>query len=356
MTDRSTIVRNPECSTPVAASNQFPLQYKSHGAAHDPLEREADAMADRVMRMPAQNFVEHTTRGPAEENPRPLASSITPFVQAKGGTMPSGAIAESLNATKGSGSSMDQSTKTFMENRFGADFSHVKIHAGDDAARMSTQLNAAAFTHASDIYFNAGNYNTESTAGKHLLAHELTHVIQQNGASGSQIQKAEPTEEAVAPVADPTPEAVVPVVSTVVDDLKKNIDASKITFDSDSKKKELLGENTGTKITELLQKLVLYISNQKDIRISSIIRSEGHHGTGRAVDIGNEDIAADLLPGMATETVVKDQSIDELIFDAAIAGKTDRNEWNYDQGAKHTYGTATLDDHKDHIHFAVKGS
>jgi hypothetical protein len=52
--------------------------------------------------------------------------------------------------------------------------------------------------------------------------------------------------------------------------------------------------------------------------------------------------------------LVKEKDIDDLIFDAAIAGDTDRNKWNYDQGAKHNYGTSTLDDHKDHIHFAVK--
>jgi len=102
------------------------------------------------------------------------------------------------------------------------------------------------------------------------------------------------------------------------------------------------------------QKLVLDLSNRATIRISSVVRSEGHHGSGRAVDIGNEGIARTLLPAIATDATVKQLSIDELIFDATVAGKDNRNEWNYDQGKKHNYNNKTLDDHRDHIHFAVK--
>ncbi|HBB95856.1 MAG TPA: hypothetical protein DC054_10735 [Blastocatellia bacterium] len=150
--------------------------------------------------------------------------------------------------------------------------------------------------------------------------------------------------------------AVVAVGSgSTVDQLKAQIVAGKITFDSLKFKKDLLGENTvGANVTELLQKLVLELSNRATIRISSVVRSEGHHGSGRAVDVGNEGIAGTLLPALATDATVKQFSIDELIFDANVAGKDNRNEWNYDQGKKHNYNKKTLDDHKDHIHFAVK--
>ena len=76
---------------------------------------------------------------------------------------------------------MDGSTKNFMENRFGADFSGVRIHTADYAVQMSRDLNAQAFTVGNDIYFNSGKYSPDSAGGKHLLAHELTHTIQQNG-------------------------------------------------------------------------------------------------------------------------------------------------------------------------------
>jgi len=69
-----------------------------------------------------------------------------------------------------------------MEPRFGADFSPVRIHTGQNAISMNNQISAKAFTHQNDIYFNQGQYNPDSSSGKHLLAHELTHTIQQGAA------------------------------------------------------------------------------------------------------------------------------------------------------------------------------
>jgi hypothetical protein len=99
---------------------------------------------------------------------------------------------------------------------------------------------------------------------------------------------------------------------------------------------------------------VLEVSKLKNIRISSIIRNEGHHSEGRAFDVGNEEIASDLLPSIATDAKVISLKIDEIIFDAGVAGEGDRNKWNYDEGVKHNFDSATLDQHKNHIHFAVK--
>jgi hypothetical protein len=75
---------------------------------------------------------------------------------------------------------MDAKTRAEMETGFGADFSQVNIHTGSQAVQMNKELGAQAFTHGKDIYFNEGKYNPNSNAGKHLLAHELTHTIQQN--------------------------------------------------------------------------------------------------------------------------------------------------------------------------------
>ena len=78
------------------------------------------------------------------------------------------------------GQQMDKATKAEMESGFGADFSGVRIHTDSEAAEMSQGIGAQAFTHGNDIYFNKGKYNPNSKEGKHLLAHELTHTIQQN--------------------------------------------------------------------------------------------------------------------------------------------------------------------------------
>ncbi|RZJ51064.1 MAG: DUF4157 domain-containing protein [Chryseobacterium sp.] len=86
-----------------------------------------------------------------------------------------------LNNSKGSGQSLDKKTKTEMESGFGNDFSKVKIHTDSRAVQMSKELGAQAFTNGNNVYFNEGKYNPNSKEGKHLLAHELTHTVQQTG-------------------------------------------------------------------------------------------------------------------------------------------------------------------------------
>lgn len=74
---------------------------------------------------------------------------------------------------------MPEQTKSFMESCFDTDFSTVRIHADSNAVQLSNNLNAQAFTVGNNIYFNEGKFQPDSSEGKHLLAHELTHVIQQ---------------------------------------------------------------------------------------------------------------------------------------------------------------------------------
>ncbi|MGF1487524.1 MAG: DUF4157 domain-containing protein [Prochloraceae cyanobacterium] len=104
-----------------------------------------------------------------------------------------------LNNSKGSGDRLPETTKDFMESRFGADFSNVRVHNDSMAASMSESISARAFTTGSDIYFNNGKYSPDSNEGRKLLAHELTHVLQQRGEEiapkiDRQIQKQEKSE------------------------------------------------------------------------------------------------------------------------------------------------------------------
>ncbi|MCD0470426.1 DUF4157 domain-containing protein [Flavobacterium sp. JAS] len=87
-----------------------------------------------------------------------------------------------LDNSKGGGAGLDKNTKKEMESGFGTDFSNVKIHTDASAVQMSQELGAQAFTNGNDVYFNQGKYNPGSQEGKHLLAHELTHTVQQTGA------------------------------------------------------------------------------------------------------------------------------------------------------------------------------
>lgn len=103
-------------------------------------------------------------------------------VQAKSDkpTPPAGAsFSKQLSASKSGGSAMDAGTQSFMQSRMGADFSNVKIHTDAEAADMNQQIGAQAFTHRNHVYFNSNKYQPGSAGGKKLLAHELTHTIQQ---------------------------------------------------------------------------------------------------------------------------------------------------------------------------------
>ena len=84
-----------------------------------------------------------------------------------------------LTKTKGKGSPMSEDLKTIMEERFGTNFDAVRIHTGEDAVRLTEMLNAQAFTQGCDIYFNTGKFNPNTASGLYLIAHELTHVVQQ---------------------------------------------------------------------------------------------------------------------------------------------------------------------------------
>jgi hypothetical protein len=84
------------------------------------------------------------------------------------------------------GQSLSRSTREPMEQSFGADFSGVRVHTGEQASQAAQDINATAFTHGQDIYFGDGKFQPSSSEGQKLLAHELTHTIQQKDSEGVQ--------------------------------------------------------------------------------------------------------------------------------------------------------------------------
>ena len=93
-------------------------------------------------------------------------------------------IAASLENV-GTGQSLDGTTREYLEPKFGHDFANVKIHADGHADQMSKAVGARAFVTGQDVFFRHGEYQPQSPAGMHLLAHELTHTIQQSRGSVS---------------------------------------------------------------------------------------------------------------------------------------------------------------------------
>jgi hypothetical protein len=93
-----------------------------------------------------------------------------------------------LTQEKGRGNPMDTATRQAMEQAFGADFGQVRVHTDPSAQWMNKVMHAKAFAHGNDIFFNENNYQPGTKDGKKLLAHELTHTLQQKGQKAKQVQ------------------------------------------------------------------------------------------------------------------------------------------------------------------------
>lgn len=148
------------------------------GAVTDPLERDADAVAEEVVR---------TIRGGGG------AGSLGDHVQRRangggdsGGEMAAGTDA-AIEAARGGGQPLPADTRTAVEDAFGADFSDVRVHTGPEAKALSESIGAEAFTVGSDIFFAGGLPGATDS----LLSHELTHVIQQRGGGADTAQRKE---------------------------------------------------------------------------------------------------------------------------------------------------------------------
>jgi hypothetical protein len=145
-------------------------------APGDEYEREADRVAEQVMHMPAVERAELED----EDEELEVMTKREPAHGVSGAFEAGEEFEQQLNSTRGQGQPLPSTLKQEFETRFGADFSRVRIHTDVRSAEMNRAIQARAFTHGQDIYLGAGQYSTDSTGGKRLLAHELTHVVQQN--------------------------------------------------------------------------------------------------------------------------------------------------------------------------------
>jgi hypothetical protein len=170
------------------------------GAANDPLEREADRITEHIMRMsnPAdvstvRDSGAHRRKcacgGPTDDSGESEACKKVPETalhKASARSSPVGPFPPIVGEViRSAGQPLEAATRAFFEPRFSYDFSQVRIHAGAHATESARVVNARAYTAAHDIVFGSGQYAPRTVGGLKLLAHELTHVVQQRG--GAQI-------------------------------------------------------------------------------------------------------------------------------------------------------------------------
>lgn len=193
------------------------LQAKLTVSAPDDIhEQEADRVAEEVMRMPGGGDAAPSgSRGKRlQKKCVPCAGGGAPCGKcaaeetlsmkrgASDHTSPSAAPSVVHEALRSPGEPLDSATRTFMETRFGEDFSRVRVHADAEAGESSRAMNALAYTVGRDVVFGAGEYAPQTPSGRRLLAHELAHVVQQ-GFSNRQVQRqvAAPEMEEASPAA-----------------------------------------------------------------------------------------------------------------------------------------------------------
>jgi hypothetical protein len=174
-------------------SERNKIQAKSNleiGDPNDKYEQEADAVANKVVNGSnagiKNNSVSTIHRSHEEEDKK---ENVLMAKSDDGGLKGTEQLQAKLDGSKGAGQSLDSVTQNEMGSKMGADLSGVKIHNNSNAHEMSEGINAKAFTYGQDIYFKQGNYDTGSTEGKKLLAHELTHTIQQGNGLQRKIQR-----------------------------------------------------------------------------------------------------------------------------------------------------------------------
>ncbi len=205
------------------------------GKTDDPLETEADRMAESVVGdwsqssflsgQPSSSVQRNSEmilrQAPEEEEEMIQAQPLEEeeeMIQAKAGGQPGlpvPAVENQVAKTRGKGTSLDFQTRSMMEDGFGADFSSISVHTDDTAVQLNRRLNAQAFATGSDIFFNEGKYNPQTRSGKKLLAHELAHTIQQGATHPAPVLQRETATSATTTESIPEPTSgETPVPST----------------------------------------------------------------------------------------------------------------------------------------------
>lgn len=204
----------------VAAKSSVQIQASMKvSSPKDPAEKEADVTAKKIMRMAVPEssiaYVKTDSGGlfrqvKQEEKEKKVQTKLrSPYItrfadsgiftqpkkkedekiqrKAEGQPNVASNVAADIQNSMAAGSPLPLSVRRFMEPRFQANFSNVKIHTGDRSAKLNRQLNAQAFTAGNQIFFGKDKFKPDTSEGKELIAHELTHTIQQ----GAAVQRSE---------------------------------------------------------------------------------------------------------------------------------------------------------------------
>jgi hypothetical protein len=216
--NRSATPRPAPAAVPIRAVPTGTVQAQSTlrvSSPRDPAEKEAEATARKIMRMATPEVAVASAEGSGGPGDGPQRRKLeSPYIarfadsiglmrqhatvptlarQGEGQPAVSANVAAEIAQSQGAGAPLPTGVRKFMEPRFGADFSKVRIHTGEKSAQLNRQVSAQAFTVGHQIFFGKNKFRPETTEGQELIAHELTHTIQQGAAvqQGTPLQRQE---------------------------------------------------------------------------------------------------------------------------------------------------------------------
>jgi hypothetical protein len=186
----------PECDeeeekeaqrTPIQIRRMCPACEKEEAQrTPDPVQRMCPACEEEAHRQPDESELQRALIPfeEDEEEEEETGGGGSVIQATRGDRDPPDASAELatyVDSSRHGGQPLSHATRASFETRFGRDFGAVRVHTGTRAAEAAAEINALAFTTGSDIYFGAGRFSPGTAPGDRLLAHELTHTIQQTG-------------------------------------------------------------------------------------------------------------------------------------------------------------------------------
>ncbi len=163
----------PQVAEPPRHEPAGPTSHASHDFSRLLVNAPGDEHEQEAARVAAQ--VMGATDGPSQTSPAPTAMQTN-----SGASVAPPIVHEAL---AGKGQPLDGSARSFMESRLGHDFSQIRIHTNAKAQESAHALDALAYTRGNHIAFGAGQYQPQTERGRHLIAHELRHTIQQRAAA-----------------------------------------------------------------------------------------------------------------------------------------------------------------------------
>ncbi len=182
----------------IDVSTPPPIQPKlAIGAPDDKYEQEADTIARKVVKQISTSTPPNPNGGGGSvqrqmfSTPSIMRLTVQRWEAVEGGAASSD-LESTISQARSSGKPLGEPIRRQMEGAFGADFSSIRVHTNNTADTLNRSLSARAFTTGNNIFFKQGEYNPSSSSGKELLAHELTHTIQQGSSPTVQRQSNTP--------------------------------------------------------------------------------------------------------------------------------------------------------------------